>query len=336
MLIFVHGTNNLMPIFSLLLMLWLLPATERWQDQPAPSTAPALALPALVAGSAESPSFVVSGIARPENGGELGFYVASDGKRQLCALYDIRDGVPILLSDGQRTLIYDVQGKRLIHLPSSRAFVSVDWEGGAEKPVEFAFGAKAYTEPQPNAKLNELPNSAFRLDRYVADRWASLRRQEPAADTIVYIEETAESLRRVEISRAAPTAFRFTHRERDAKSTALELDARSVGEPIAPSAVTFPDLKLLGENLAIIEAEELGRAGVVRAVGSGRIWATKLALVMGPSVQADLASPLGNPNWEELAAQDEEFGSRYREALAAQGISLSPAGADSGSEKAKE
>src|SRR5688500_3605953 len=148
----------------LLLMVSILPANERWQDNAAPSTAPALALPALVAGSADSPSFVVSGVARPEDGGELGFYVASDEKRQLCALYDLRDGVPIFLSDGQRTLIYDVQGKRLIHLPSSRAFVSVDWEAGA---MEFAFGANSYTEPQPVAKLDELRSSTFRLDRYV-------------------------------------------------------------------------------------------------------------------------------------------------------------------------
>src|SRR5436190_12569749 len=45
-------------------------------------------VPALVVGKGPPTSFVVEGIVRPSKDGGLAFRVATDGQKQICALYD--------------------------------------------------------------------------------------------------------------------------------------------------------------------------------------------------------------------------------------------------------
>src|SRR5687767_2925916 len=104
--------------------------------EPEPAKSPDI--PALIVGSEQAPkSFVVDGVMRFSADAGLAFHVATDNAKQRCAVYDPSDGIPILLSDRQQTLLYDLAKGRIVRLTSSRANVRVDWDAGKEKPLTF-------------------------------------------------------------------------------------------------------------------------------------------------------------------------------------------------------
>ena len=292
----------------------ILLAGRVWGEPPEPTTSPAAPeVPVLVAGAGEPRSFVVRGIARPPAGGRLGFYFATDGERQRSAIYDVRDGVPIFLSDGRQTLIYDFQRERVVVLPSSRGYLRVDWEPDHESPIAFEFGVHGHPRL-------EVPNSTFRVDRFVADKGAALRLDERTPESCRYVAESPTSEQTLEVPNDATTEFRFQSRVAGSDAPALDMKAERIGEAITADLVTFPDLQRLRADVEIFEPGGEGLRRFTQFVRDGRAWAVKMALVMGPTLQKELSAVLGNPDWEELAAKDAEFGTKYRRALAAQGI----------------
>src|SRR5688572_9186786 len=95
-------------------------------------------LPALVVGSRQPPrSFVIEGVLRPVPGVALGIRIATDGDKQVCAIYDWSDGTPLMFSDGFQTLIYDLPNGRVVRMPNSRAYVRVDWKAADPRPMSF-------------------------------------------------------------------------------------------------------------------------------------------------------------------------------------------------------
>src|SRR5215510_5107699 len=80
-----------------------------------PTTKPDL--PPLIVGASPRKSFVVDGVLRFSATTGLAFHVATDGTREMTALYDAIDGTPLFISDGHRSLIYDLAEERLLFAP---------------------------------------------------------------------------------------------------------------------------------------------------------------------------------------------------------------------------
>src|ERR1051326_5512792 len=88
-----------------------------------PSTLPTI--PALLADSQPLRPFIVDGVIRTSSSDGFGFHFATDGARELCAIFDAHDGTPIYLSDGQQTLVYDLSNERVVRVPTCRADVKI-------------------------------------------------------------------------------------------------------------------------------------------------------------------------------------------------------------------
>jgi hypothetical protein len=114
----VAGVTRMLRIGLVLAAALCLPATT-WAAAGAQPVAPA-----LVARS--SPPFAVTGLVRFTHSAGVAFRVATDGKRQLCTLYDPSDGTALFLSDGQQTLVYDLPCSRTVRVPNSRGYVRLD------------------------------------------------------------------------------------------------------------------------------------------------------------------------------------------------------------------
>lgn len=124
---------------------------------PASATSPALALrpavPALVIGQRSPAAFVVDGTLRVAKRGAIAFRVVTDGDRQLCAVDDPADGTPLVLSDGEQTLLYELDGDRVLLMPNCRAYVRLDWDAAAAKPIAFSLGAAYERDPADLARI---------------------------------------------------------------------------------------------------------------------------------------------------------------------------------------
>jgi hypothetical protein len=92
-----------LPHVIVLVVATSLPANTRASSDE-PANLPTI--PALSSDAARP--FVVDGVCRLTAADGFGFHVASDGTKQLCAVFDPHDGTPLYLSDGKQTLLYDL------------------------------------------------------------------------------------------------------------------------------------------------------------------------------------------------------------------------------------
>lgn len=306
--------------FALTIASLLLPAgCARAQPEPAAAAAAEAKpkVPALVVGTAPPASFVVEGVMRPAATVGMGFRVAADGGRQVCALYDPIDGTPLFLSDGQQTLVYDLVNTRIVRLPISRGNVRIDWHAGKDKPLSFSFGVDCKTAPE---KLAE-SNAWFRIDRFVDD--AALKPVENKGTSQSFTAERAGgNVEWLQVEPGDPTWFRFRSSNDDEDFDRLQLHATHIGQKLPEAALAFPDPRRLPAELHLADLDQQSLPTFLVLLRDGRAWMAKLALSAGPDMRRDAERLLPDADWDELRARDATFGAAYRKALAEQGVRL--------------
>ena len=282
-----------------------------------PATQPTIV--PLVVGSVPPQSFIVDGIVRTSADGGIAFHVATDGERQLCALFDPNDGTPIFISDGRQSLVYDLANSRIVLVPSSRAYVEVDWNATAEKPLSFGFGVNVKSDPK---LVETLKSSSFRIDRFV-DPLANAPWQLGRSDRgrSFTASRTNGGVEAVEQMPGDSSWFRFTSGKVDREFQSVELEAKHIARPIPDALIAFPDLASLRRDVDIDELSDQKLRAFLAILKDGRAWMVKLALAFGDRENAKRLMP--HTDWEELRRRDAELGARYRAALDRQGIRLS-------------
>ena len=291
---------------------------------PSPATGPTpLSIPPLVIAGEQSRSFVVSGLFRPRQDGVIGFRVAAQGDRQVCVLFDAADGTPMLLCNEHESLVYDLANSRIVRVPRSRVYVRVDWESEKAKPLTFTWGIHTTTKVEELKKSD----SFFRIDRFVSASGKSLRRLDALPGVLLFAAERAGGhVESIQQSQTEPS-FRFTSHQRQEADYALELEAAHIGDD-PPDALTFPDMRKLGAQIAITDLDDQMLPVFVVMLQDGRAWLAKFGLAGGTMMREAAERASGKVDWEALRKRDDALGKRYRDALAKQGLVLRPLNAD--------
>jgi hypothetical protein len=275
-------------------------------------------IPPLVVGGGEGPqSFTVEGVFFPSTGPGLGFRIATDGTRHFCVLFDCADGTPILLSDGEQSLLYDLANNRVVQLSSCPSFVRVGWTPDAIKPLSVDFGAD-----MKSGKTKSGKHSWIKLDKMVSDL-KNLRVVDDGA-TQTFGQSEDKMTTTVEISRDDASWFRFARvYEEDAAYQAL-IEVTHVGQPVPDEWLKFPDVEALKQDSPVVSLPPDSLLTVAKLIKSGMAIMPKAALAAGGGMKKQLDAPLLYPDWDALAKQDIELGKRYRDALAKQGFEFKP------------
>lgn len=279
-----------------------------------PTTRPSV--PPLIVEGGPPNVFMVRGIMRSNPNGGLGFYVATDGKRQVCALYDATDGTPLFLSDGQQTLVYDLDNLRVVRVPDSRGYIRVDWNSQLEKPLGFQAGVVWNSDPK---RLVE-DNSFFRLDRFVEQTKALKQIQRPGEPDSFVAEREGGITESVHIEPAIATRFRFTSKSEAESLCRLEVDATAIGAQLPKDALAFPDPSRLPADVNVTELDVRALPDFLRQVREGRPWITKIALNGGPQMREFVKEVVGDVDWQKVTERDKGYGAAYRRALAGWGV----------------
>jgi hypothetical protein len=302
----------------LLLTFALLVTASVRADAPAGAPAAKPTVPALVVGTPPPKSFVARGIFRFSAAGGVAFHVATEGGRQVCAVYDPADGTPLLLSDGQQTLVYDLANSRIVRVPTSRGNVRIDWDRGKEKPLSFGFAVGYKSNPE---KLPEA-NAWFRIDRFVDAAPALKHLGKKDKSELFAAERNGGSVEALQVEPGDPSWFRFTSLTSGEPFYKLELDATRIDQPLPDGALAFPDPKRLPQGLHLTDLDALTLPGFLLSLRDGRAWMAKLALCAGPVVREPAEKLMPNTDWDALRKRDATFGAAYRKELAEQGVEL--------------
>ncbi len=277
-----------------------------------PATRPAI--PPLIAGSGPPASFIVDGIFRSSATSGVAFYVATDGRREVCAIYDPVDGTPLFFSDRHQTLVYDLANSRIVLVHDTRGDVRIGWNPNAEKPMSFNFGVDQDDPHAPNES-----NSWFRIDRFV-DTTPSLKRIETAPGLELYAAQRKGGIESLQIRPGDASWFRFASRSGDESFYRIELEATRINKQIPDTALAFPDFKKLPPSIHPTELDQYLFSTFLVFLRDGRAWMAKLALAMGPEMQDRAKGVMPNADWDELRKRDAALGAAYRKALEEQGI----------------
>ncbi|MBX3438028.1 MAG: hypothetical protein KF861_11100 [Planctomycetaceae bacterium] len=293
----------------LLVLVALFPTAARPDDRPV--------VPALIVGADPPVPFIVQGMMRtPE--GSIGFYVISDGRRQLCAIYDAADGVPFILSDDQQTLLYDLRNERIIHVPRCRGFLRILWNAGEAKPLAFQFSY------QTKANLEELQECTcwIRIDQFVDALADKLVREESEPGVERYTVERLEGGTETLEVNTTGEGFRFTSKRPEESYVGLELEAQSIGQPVPEDLLALPDIDRLSGELQLLTAEMETFPDLYRFLKGGQAVMAKYALAGGSELQTIVGTTMPFADWSALRERDRSFGARYRAALSQQGFAL--------------
>jgi hypothetical protein len=294
----------------------LTPVSAIARAAPPPATRPTV--PPLIVGAQPPKSFVVTGVARLSPEGGMAFRVATDGVRQVCALYDPADGTPMFLSDGQQTLVYDLANSRVVRVPVSRGNIRVEWDAQKEKPLTFSFAVACKPTPE---KLDEA-NAWFRIDRFLESA-GTLERLATRDNTELWAaERKGGSVESVQLEPGDARWFRFTSTAGGASFYGLELYATGIGEQPPANALAFPDVKRLAANVRLMDLDEQMLPAYLVVLRDGRAWLAKMGLAAGPTMRESAAKVMRDVDWGRLRERDETFGAAYRKALAEQGVEL--------------
>jgi hypothetical protein len=130
----------------------------------------------------------------------------------------------------------------------------------------------------------------------------------------------------VQCSRNDPSWFRFTSLKMGESLYRLDLRNYRISKPIPVSAMAFPDVERLGKAIAVVELEPEAQQKFILDIGSGGIWAVKLALAGGggPDLKASVEKFMPGVGLDALRQSDKDLGAHYRAALAAQGVKFEP------------
>lgn len=272
-------------------------------------------VPPLVVGGEQPRSFIISGAMRSAGTAGIGFHIATDGQRELTAVYDLTDGTPLYLSDGSQTLVYDVANSRLVRVPTSRGGLKMDWNADAPKPLSFHMGIHYSSNPD---KLDE-DRPGIRLDRFVRDTEQFM--VDSTNGIVRYRTIGGDSTRRIEQDPSDPSWFRFGSRSAGAPYDHLLLEARLIDRPIPNSSLVFPKFDALPDSLRPVDAAG-GAPAAVSRLSRNDGWILKMVLNSGSD--GDVQRLVPDADIKALRERDAVFGSALRSALAEQGLELSP------------
>jgi hypothetical protein len=273
-----------------------------------PATLPPV--PALVVGDTPPERFVVDGVARFSKAGGLAFRVATDGTRQLCAVYDPADGTPLFLSDGQQTLIYDLANTRVVLVPHSRAFVRVEWNKDDAKPLSFQIGVGYKT------KVDDLKesNSWFRVDRFVE---ASAARLKPvdSKDNLLEFSATRDegSVETIQFKPGETNWLSFASKPATKTLPSLELKATHIGQRVPESLLSFPAVDQIPPEVHLTNLDEQMLPAFVVLLKDGQAYTAKVEVAAAGTEHASEIP-------EAVRESDKKLGAAYRAALAEQGV----------------
>jgi hypothetical protein len=278
------------------------------------------AVPPLVVGAPPPgpQAFVVTGVVRSSAQKGVGFHVATDGKRELCVLYDAADGTPMFVSDGQQTLVYDLAENRILRVPVCRGNVRIDWDAKAAKPLSFNFNFEYKSDPKKLAEAN----AWFRIDRFVEASAAELKQVEARAGSVTWAaERKSGGIESLQVDPADPTWFSFRSLVNGKNFYALEVRATGIGRATPAASLVFPDVTKLAREVPVEQFDLKAKPALIEAFASGRCFTPKLALA-GDDPSATLQKVLPKVDVDALRQQDARFSARYRAALAAQGVTF--------------
>lgn len=279
-------------------------------------------IPSLIVGEPDPPlAFVVKGYVRMSDDGALGFSVATDGRRQRCAVIDAVDGTPIYLFDGERTLLYDLPNARIIVMHGQLLGVQFDWRVGEAKPLAFSFTAD-FGRAHQGERPADVRRSSFRIDQLAESRPPDDASEIDDAGRRLYAYRRPDAVETIAQRDDDPSAFTFTSRFADAVHDHMRLSATHIGAVVPESALAFPDLERLGDAVTVVEVKGDRLPEVARAMQGNIVVFTKLALRGEDSLRKEIDRVAAGLDWNKLLEQDEAFGSRYRAALGEQGITF--------------
>jgi hypothetical protein len=269
-------------------------------------------IPALTSDAARP--FVVDGVCRLTAADGFGFHVASDGTKQLCAVFDPHDGTPLYLSDGKQTLLYDLAGNRVVRVPTSRAYVIIGWDPKLPKPLGFDVGVSF------NQKVEARTSSSFRVDLFMAAAGESLKRLDGGKNSLLFAaQRPGGNVEAIQVPRGNLDWFRFTSCEQGKDFFGLELEAR-LPRSLPAQTLNFPDLAALRRDIDVVDLDEQLMPTLVMFIKSGIAAAAKIGLAGGDEVRKQVDRVLLSPDWAELRERDRKLGEAYRAALAKQSV----------------
>ena len=287
----------------------------RAEEQPAD-------IPALRVAEGKT-SFVVESFMIGANKRGIAMRVATDGKKHLFTIFDAVDNVPIFISNGNETLIYDLAQDQVTLLPKSCFGFNLSYMP-EEKAFSFQLACKAAKDA--DKRLECLPKIEFQKFEVAKDLIRSETKQDHVKLTI---KRENKKLDVLEFHPQQRNWFRYTAFEPDDEEPQLVVRATHIGENIPPELLQFPDTRKFSDKLRwnedrLTETEGVGEfAG--KMVFKYRLWFTKVIVAMGGEKEQDLRLVLPNMTSEELLERDKKLGAVYlRELEALKFPKLSP------------
>lgn len=270
-------------------------------------------LPDLAVGSGLTKSFVVEGVCYPDGIKGIAFRVVCDGEKQFSCIYDIADQVPIFLSDGSHTLVYDFGNKRILDYLSSYG------NGGCDYDFEkrnFAYNMSIKSKNEENKQ--EILGPAFRFGNMIK-RAGSFKTEVAADGLVTYTSELDQALI-IKRNPQNPDSFKLVFAFPEKDGAGMIIDARLINQPIPEELLKFPDLKKFPQKLKVVEYEQkkTGLTEMARYLTEMKYFFGKLALISDDNESLKELLPEEDP--VQLRKRDAKFGKVYRKALADQGI----------------
>lgn len=284
-----------------------------------PSTRPAFpSIPELRASANASLSFMAKMSTAAEMG--VGFEVAFEPGRERCVVFDVADGTPLFISNGDQVLIYDLFDNRIVLLPHARGFVHFIWDVQRKKPIMMTFGVQTATKNLRNESNDTslmLRNPEVMPDAPI-EVFAG-----PDGSTIWSVQVELDYFALFQAFTRDPTRFNFCSSEqRDRPGDRERLELSLIGKPIPEEHLRFPDVEALRKSVEIIELDTASALKLVLFLGKNRAWFLKFGLAVGQAERDSMGLVFPDVNWEELAQHDRILGTAYRAALAEQGFSF--------------
>ncbi|MGC4007134.1 MAG: hypothetical protein QM811_30005 [Pirellulales bacterium] len=274
----------------------------------APSEKPSI--PALIDGAESPKSFVLEGALATDSKHQFAFRVATDGKSRLTTIYDSADGVPIIISDGKRSLLYDFRQSRLVQVEPSFVILSLEFDPMDSHPFRFKMNAAANSNPK---KLDD-KRSSFRLDTIVENA----RRFTEATDEkgIVTKRSDIKESDRLIIVRdpKQPQAFELTLKAENTGNDILRLHASYIDENIPAELLAYPDESRFRKYLKTYDVKVDDAASIAVMFWEVRSCFDKLKALLGQESDDDVkTSDKQAPTADQK--RDTEFGKLYLKAL---------------------
>jgi hypothetical protein len=283
-------------------------ATAPAEEQPA-------GIPALRVAEGKT-SFVVESYMVDAQQRGLAMRVATDGQKHLFSIFDAADNVPIFISNGDESLIYDLAQDQITFLPKSCFGFHLSY-----LPEEKSFSFQLSCQATKNAEKRQacLPKIEFQKFEESPDAV----RDAPNKDRVkLTIKRDNKKLDFLEFHRHERDWFCYTGYEPDDATPQLVVRASLIGKKIPPELLQFPDPQKFSDQVRwnedrLTETEGAGEfAGKI--VFKYRLWFTKAIIAMNGEKEEQLRLLLPNMTSEELLKRDKKLGLAYLRELEAQ------------------